>query len=243
MSTELATSAEENLRARQDYLRAIELDPGCAPAWAGLAHSHAIDGRFAYLPDYEACMDAALAAAMQGCDRGPRDAKAAWVLGHVLSLRGERMAAQHAFDRAERLAPRDADVLVMKGMALQVAGRPEQAMAAHRRALRLNPDPPGWYLWNAAAAAYHCRAYDEALALLEPFVARRPNFLRPRYSLAAAYAKAGRCADAERAIAPVLAEDPTASLAKESAHSHMIGIPHHCVDHWLDGLARAGLRS
>jgi tetratricopeptide (TPR) repeat protein len=238
-----ATSAEENLRARQDYLRAIEIDPACAPAWAGLAHSHAIEGLFVYSRDYEACLDAALAAAMQACDRGPRDAKAAWVLGHALSLRGEAAAALKAFERAERLAPRDADLLVMKGMALQFAGRPEQAMAAHRRALRLNFDPPGWHLWNAAAAAYQCRAYDQALALLEPFIAQRPSFLRPRYSLAAAYAQVGRRADAERAIAPILADDPAASLANEYARARLIGMPIHMTDHWLEGLAHAGLRS
>lgn len=238
-----ATSAEQNLAARQDYLQAIALDPGCAPGWAGLAHNHAIEGLFAYSQDYEACMDAALAASMQACDRGPHDAKAAWVLGHALSLRGETAAALKAFERAERLAPRDADVLVMKGMALQFAGQPKQAMVAHRRALRLNPDPPGWYLWNAAAAAYQCRAYDQALALLEPFVARRPNFLRPRYSLAATYAQVGRHADAERAIAPVLLSDNAASVGREYARSRMIGIHDQITDHWLEGLARAGLRS
>lgn len=188
-------------------------------------------------------MDAALAAAMQAGDRGPRDAKAAWVLGHALSLRGEAAAALQAFERAEHLAPRDGDVMVMKGMALQFAGHPKQAMTAHRRALRLNPDPPGWYLWNAAAAAYHCRAYDQALELLEPFVARRPGFLRPRYTLAAAYAKLGRQADAEQALSPVLVNDATASVANEHARSRMIGIAAHVTDHWLEGLARAGLRS
>ena len=81
---------------------------------------------------------------MQACDQGPGNAKAAWVLGHALSLRGEAAAALLAFECAERLAPRDGDVMVMKGMALlQFAGQPRYAMVAHRRALRLNPDPPG----------------------------------------------------------------------------------------------------
>lgn len=238
-----ATSAAANLSARQDFLQALALDPGCAPAWAGIAHSHAIEGLFVYSPDYEACLDAALDSAVQGCDHGPQDAKAAWVLGHVLSLRGEPAAALQAFERAERLAPRDGDVMVMKGMAIQFAGQPRRAMAAHQRALRLHPDPPGWYLWNAAAAAYHCRDYDQALALLRPFVARRPGFLRPRYTLAAAYAKLGCLAAAEQALAPVLAHDAAASLAKEHARSRRIGIADQVTDHWLDGLARAGLRS
>lgn len=237
-----ATSAEANLRARRDYQRAIELAPGCAPAWAGLAHSYAIEALFEHNPDYEGCLERALAAAEEACRRGPTSGKAAWVLGHVLSLRGEARAVLDAFARAERLAPRDADLQIMKVMALLLARRPEEAMACYQRAARLDPEPPAWHLWTAGLAAYDRRAYDEALSFLEAAVARRPGFTRPRRALAATLARLGRREEAACALTPVLRAEPGASLERERAHhTRLRGTDSPAVEHWLDGLRLAGL--
>jgi tetratricopeptide (TPR) repeat protein len=202
-----AFDASQNALARQDYERAIALAPDCAPAWAGIAHAHALDGLLDFDLDYEAAMDRALTVAREACWIGPLDGKGARILAHVLSLRGEATAALDAFDRAEPLAAGNADFHVMRSMAQALAGRAEAADTSRRAGAALSPELPGWHARHAGLVAYHRGAYAETVAWIAPVVARVGASPRARLPLAAALARLGRREEAERALAPALTSD------------------------------------
>jgi protein O-GlcNAc transferase len=66
---------------------------------------------------------------------------------------GEHRAALELARRGLALAPRDPDFLLKVAVALQLLGRPEEAVAAYEEALRLLPDDPA--LAEALAQAMH----------------------------------------------------------------------------------------
>jgi adenylate cyclase len=232
-----ADNEENNRRARKAYQDAIEIDPACATAYAGLAHSHAIDGLFGYTIDFEHSLDQALSYAIKSVALDGMNSKAEWVLGHVLTVRGELAHAKSAFDRALELNPLDADAYVMKGNYLAIAGCPEESVVCHKTAIRLNRSCPGWYIWNLADSYYDSMQYEQALALMKLFVGRHPGFNRPKLGLAATYGQLGRMEEANSVVERILACAPETSLRQEYARKE--GMRY--LDHWLEGLRKAGL--
>lgn len=237
----VADNKENNRRARQAYQRALELDPTCATAYAGLAHSHAIDGLFGYSEDFERSLDHALTYAVKGVALDSANSKAEWVLGHVLAVRKEFEHAKLHFDRALELNPLDADAHVMKGMYLAQVGSPEKSIACYKTAIRLNPHYPGWYGWNLGRAYYATKRYRQALMPMRAFVDRWPAFKRPLLNLAATYAQLGQVQEARCAVERILACAPDASLGQEHALLSRLHKDSRDLEHWLDGLHKAGL--
>ena len=237
----IADTKENNHRARQAYQRAVELDPTCATAYAGLAHSHAIDGLFGYREAFERSLDHALSYAVKGVALDNINSKAEWVLGHVLAVRREFEHANPHFDRALELNPLDADAHVMKGMYLAQAGSSEESIACYKTAIRLNPFYPGWYFWNLGRAYYATKRYRQALMPMKAFADRWPAFKRPQMNLAATYAQLGQIEEAQCVVDRILACAPDASLGQEHASLSRLYEDSRDLEHWLEGLRKAGL--
>ena len=116
-----------------------------------------------------------------------------------------------AYGRASELNPNSPNFLVDKAEALVYVGQVEEAVANIRRAMRLNPMYPDWYLWTLGIALYHSSEYEQSAAAL--IKGNVPNLAR-RF-LAADYVRLGRVAEARRVIADFLIHEPNYTLARE----------------------------
>ena len=102
----------------------------------------------------------------------------------------------------------------MRSDLLTMNGRATEAIDHVRRALRLNPHPPGWYYWMLGQAEFVLRDYASAVQTL-----RRPETYRTtsRRTLAASLAQLGRLED-----------------ARQEGQLFMLSNPHFSIQHWAD---------
>ena len=158
-------TAEELQMARECFERAIELDPEFAPAYFGLADVSAVEGgvttppREAW-PKAKAALSKALALDATLAE--------AWTLTGVyhMTYEWDQPAARAALMRALDLDPHTAHAYAVLAQVEIFSGRPDEAVAAGRRAVELDPMVA---FWNYILAwVYWAQAdYDRASHQLE----------------------------------------------------------------------------
>ncbi|MER8408230.1 tetratricopeptide repeat protein [Mesorhizobium sp. M0185] len=193
--------------------RAIALDPEYAEAHRWLALNLWLGWEF-----WDEPMDPnrarALAEAQLAVELDPNDAGNRWVLGVILGHESRWVESDAEFDAAHELDPNHADAWAMQAELTTEKGQPAEAIEQVRRALRLNPHPPGWYYWMLGQAQYALGDYESAIQTL-----RRPETYRTtsRRLLAASLAQLGRLEE-----------------ARWEAKMFMISNPHFTIRHWSD---------
>ncbi|MER9138361.1 tetratricopeptide repeat protein [Mesorhizobium sp. M0830] len=193
--------------------RAIALDPEYAEAHRWLALNLWLGWEF-----WDEPMDPnrarALAEAQLAVELDPNDAGNRWVLGVVLGHESRWAESDAEFNAAHELDPNHADAWAMRAELTTQKGRPAEAIDQVRRALRLNPHPPGWYYWMLGQAQYAMGDYESAIQTL-----RRPETYRTtsRRLLAASLAQLGRLEE-----------------ARWEAKMFMMSNPHFTIRHWSE---------
>jgi TolB-like protein len=207
-------------RAIAQFNRAIDLEPGYAPAYAELARTYSLATVFGLGPPAE-MMSRARDAATRALSIDDSLAAAHTTLGFIKAhFEFDWPAAEQEYRRALALNPSDANAhFYYSNSLLSPQGRHDEAIAEIKLALRLDPlSAPidsflgRTYLW--------ARRYDEALAHLKDATRRSPNFVLNHVRLSRVYAYMGRYAEAisEDTRARVLSgQDARAALAQEDA--------------------------
>jgi len=233
---------EGNLEAEQLLARAIELDPGFAPAYAYgsyVQYSRVVMG---WVEDPEQCLDAGLALAEQALALDDKDPMAYFAMGRIHMMRGRHDDSIAALETSIELNPSFAQSHHGLGMALTLAGRLEEAKEALGVAERLSPRDP--ILWAStvvhALACILSRDDDEALHWARKTIQNpRSKGYWPQAVLAASLAQLGQMDEAQAAVAAALDAKPDLTLAylattlptKEPGG----------LDPYLEGLRKAGL--
>ncbi len=161
--------------------------------------------------DPEANSRAALAAAQRAVELDPMDPDAHAALADIVGDKGDFPRAKAEFETALRLNPGDAETLTHYAGWASTFGQPELGAEAADRALRLNPNAPGWAYGFFSGAYFMVGRYDDAVRSIE----RRPVDAMGRGGLvfrAAIYAVADRGDDARRAVADTLAQYPDLTI-------------------------------
>lgn len=226
-------TASHNLQARQAFERAIEIDPGCARAYVGLALCHKIDWMNKWGESAESSLDQAYEFAVKAVTLDDSDSKAQSRLGDLLRGRRHFDEAEFHLKRAMELNPNDADARILMSVLLCQTGRPEEAINYCTSAIRLNPYHPTYYLWALGEANYMAKRYNEALV---PFQEASNRNRKARWGLVATYAQLDRIEEAKKVLKELLTEEPQASVQREQWYKNPDD-----EEHWLDGLRKAGL--
>ena len=92
--------------------------------------------------------------------------------------------------------------------------RYEEAIEEFKKAIRLNPFPPNWYLHYLGAAYRVTGQNEKAIAAFKKVIERDPDFWLSHWALAACYGLLGREEEARTAAAEVHRIRPKFSLAK-----------------------------
>jgi TolB-like protein len=147
---------------RGDYAKAVELDPGYAAAFTGLANELYYPGLFGFRPPRQA-FTSMMNAASRALELDPTQAgaHASLALGK-LHLEWSWSQAEEGFRRALRLDPADAEVRHFFSHILLWTGRREESARECRRALELDPFNPALI---SCLGFHYLLAGDEGKAL------------------------------------------------------------------------------
>jgi TolB-like protein/Tfp pilus assembly protein PilF len=192
---ELNKQTEASLRkAIEDFRKAIEKDPGFAPAYAGLADSYSfLRSTYAAPKDV---MPQAREAARKALELDDTLAEAHVSMGLTLFFYDFDWAgAEKELKRAIGLKPNLADAHDAYATFLAGMNRSAEAVAEIERARRL--DPLSLLILSDAAWVFYCvRQYDRAIEESRKAIELDPNFWPGHTFLGLAYEKMGRFSEA-----------------------------------------------
>jgi adenylate cyclase len=99
----------------------------------------------------------------------------------LAALAGENAAAMRGIDRALVLNPNSAHAWMAKGLVSCFSKRPDAAIEAFMRAMRLSPlDPLGYvFRFGLALANFIAGRYEEALEWAEQSAREQPRYVPP----------------------------------------------------------------
>lgn len=185
---------ESGLNKGLDYFRqAIQLDPGFAEAYSGVADSYATLGLYSVLPPRQA-FPTAKDAATRALQMDDSLAAAHATLGFIyFYYEWNPAASSKEFLRAFAENPDYAMAHSWYGESLAATGQYPQAMAEARRAMQDDPlsliigSNAGWTF----ALAHH---YDQAVDTLKKTIDIDPNFPRTHFRLGQVYEMRGQYA-------------------------------------------------
>jgi len=212
LTTQSPNAIEEGLAAFQ---QAIDLDPGFAPAYAGLADTYSLLANYGVLSPGDA-FPKAEAAARKALDLDPTSPEAHTAAGYPAHhYRWKWAEAEQDYGKAISLSPSYATAHLRYAELLSTEGRHDEAIAEMHTALDLDPLSLV-YRSNLGRFLYYARRYDEAIQELNRTLELDPMRLYARLHLGMSYEAEGRFAEAGQALEKFAADEgggPGPSLA------------------------------
>jgi eukaryotic-like serine/threonine-protein kinase len=176
--------------ALRQFQRALELDPGFAPAWAGLSECHMTRASRGMAPAAEA-IAAARAAAEKAIALDESLAEAHVALGTIESRGQNLRAAMRSLQRAIELNPGLALAHQVLGRVLYCIERHDQAQQSMLKALSL--DPLSMIIHTAVGDAYYyARDYPKSVIYYRKAIELDPRFDGAHTDLARSLETLGR---------------------------------------------------
>jgi TolB-like protein/Tfp pilus assembly protein PilF len=237
----LKLSKEDNARARSFFERATELDPGFAMAFAWLAMTHVIEAAFVWTDSPARSIDEINRLARKSLELDEREYVAHLALAYTPGLAGQQQQMIAAFERVIELNPTNAAPYGHLGVFLSCAGRPDDAIAYLKRAMRLSPKDYFMFQWLTGMGWAHLSTgrYDEATSWLERSRQSRPDFHLSHRALAATYAQLGRLEEARMALREDQRLAPNTNVSRVKAE--LTHVDPSFAERYLEGLRKAGM--
>jgi adenylate cyclase len=228
---------EDNAEARRLAQRAITLDPRFACAYVRLATIHYQDAMKGWSASADHSWRQFHALARTGVSLDDADGAGYAVLGVSHFKRGEVEQGAAAWERALALSPNEAGVLMTIGVDLGITlGRAEEGLELIKRAMRLNPHHPEWYIRSLGYALYYAQRFEDAVAAYRRL---RECDLSCHLHLALSYAQLGRNIEAAAQAAEVRKLDPDFSAGRFADRDYYAYRP--ALELFFDGARKAGL--
>ncbi len=231
-------SKECNLKAREFYLKAIELDREYGRAYASLSWTYIMSYDENWSEEPYEDLDKALDIARQGVQISPSSHSNHLALSRVYYYKKMLDRACESCERAIELNPNDPDAYSFYGVILSHQGKSEKAEEQISRGLALNPNLGQWNkgLYGVHTIIYYnARRYDDAVTAWRQMDNPPPLFFRWG---AAAYAMSGNEKKAQH-----LAEQYLTRYPDFDFEEHIRRMPFAQVedrDHYAEGLTKAG---
>jgi adenylate cyclase len=203
---------ESNVLARQMFGEAIDLDPEYAMAYIYLAIIHVLDVWLGSSRSPGESLTSALELVQKSMSIDESLPEAHGVLGLIYLIQKQHDKAIAEVEMAVTGNPNSADDLARLGLTLFYAGKPQEAIAALKKAIRLNPIPPSWYLSTLGWVYCITEQYEEAIAACKKSLQHSPDNLYAWQGLAVTYSLSGHETEARSAAENVLRIEPGFTL-------------------------------
>jgi adenylate cyclase len=223
--------------------RAIDLDPEYAAAWSWLALSH-----FHIAENYDStytgeerkqALQSTHDCAHQALEFDPSSADAYVALGLYHLSSSEHKAAMANINKSVRLAPNHVNNVAISAGVLVKCGQPEKAIERIRKAMRLSPISPPWYLSILGQAYRLADMIDAAIETYNEFVNIESDNLEGQIALAEIFGETNQPDRAAVSAKEVLRLNPDFSVK-----NYVAGLAYSDPAENLrfaDGLRKAGL--
>ena len=209
-------SKEQRRESQQFFLKATELDPNYHAAYALAAmyyHYGSIQG---WLTDPKVEIAEGVRLAHRAVESGTNDPVALANAGLTLAFLGnEAEAGIRLIDRALAINPSYAFGWYDSGAVRNILGNSDVAIEHVRRAMRLDPRTPLFFLYPTVIAAAHLYAgrYDEAVAAANEALGIQAAYVSAQRLKASALGWLGRTTEARQVISQILAVQPAMRLS------------------------------
>jgi adenylate cyclase len=205
---------ESNLKAKQLFKEAIDLEPEHWNGYSGLAMAHTVDVWLGLSSSPRESLGKALKLCKKALSLDENQDIPHAVIGNIYLLNRKYDLAIEESKRAIALNPNSAVGYVWLGQNLYFSGRYEEAIESIKMGLRLNPAPHSYYILILAVAYREAGRYEEAITEYRRVLKLRPNNVIAYIGLSMTYALAGRFEEAREAYSEVLKIYPEYSFEK-----------------------------
>ncbi len=233
---------DDNLTGLELLAKAIDLDPGYAPALAYAAWCHEQRLVRGWPPVGQDDVGTAIALARRAIAAGSEDAMALVAAGFVLVMVARDYdTGLDAVRRALELNPGAGFVAGLSSAALVFGGNPEDALVHAERAMALSPLDPGFFMFLTVAGLAQLLSGrpDQALELAKRSAALYPDWDTTYWVLVPAYVQLDRLAEARAALGKLVSLSP--GLTASGAGQRLPIRNRAPLDMILDGFCKAGL--
>ena len=230
---------EANAQARQMFERAVDLDTEFALAYESLGFTHFHDWTFGWSKDPQS-LERAIELAQKTLALDDSLPFAHHLLGKVYLWKKQYEKAITALEKAIALSPNYADHLVGLGYVLNFAGRPKVSIELVKKAMRLNPMYPAFYLWELGHAYFLTGRYEEAIETLNKVLDRNLDFMPAHLLLAASYSERGREEETRAEVAEIERLSPQVSLV--GLRQRLPYKDQEVLERLFDSMRKAGLK-
>ncbi len=236
---------ETNARAGELFEKAIELDPQYARAIGYLGWVRLNESRFWWVEDRDRSFRQAEELARRAIAVDADSIVGHNLLSRIYSLQRQYEQAIAQGERVVAIEPSSASGYASLAWTMVLAGRPEEGLVPIRKALRLSPYPPVWYLGVETDINYLTGQYEAAIASGRKVLDRTQVGVQARKAwkmLIASNVELGREAAARAEAEKYLEKDPDFSVqgfaewARESGY-----MDQRSQDRYLEALRTAGL--
>jgi tetratricopeptide (TPR) repeat protein len=136
---------------------------------------------------------------LEAATLNPADASAHYNLGLIYQQRGELEAAIASFTRAVEIDPQEVDAYYQLGRIAREQNRPQEALRAFEKVVQLAPAHSQYEVWREIGLVYYSvKQYQDALEMLDRFLAERPSDAQGRYWRGMTLDELGRASEAEQ---------------------------------------------
>jgi len=236
---ELARRGNGIRKAIDYYHRAIEIDPDCAAAYAGIAVA---EGMSVWdLSTYDDNpLERAYEAAKRALELDPSDYRSHAAFGEAVRQLGQHSVAGEHLQRAMKLNPNSTQVLGYWAMLQAYTGEPESAVETYNRAIRLDPFSQDNLRKEILAESYYMMGeYQLSIDVLESML-KLPIFYAHQ-QIAIAYAQLGNTQACNYHMEKYRASLPESYDEELLFESHLrLCARQQDRDHWRDGYRLIG---
>jgi adenylate cyclase len=233
---------EDNNLAKQLAKEVIDLDPKYPDGYEILGWTHFIDASFGWSKSPKESFARAEELARKVLELDESRSQPHILLARIYRKRGQWDEAMAENEHAFSVSPH-AETSYHLANALLLSGRPEEAIALFKKALRLDPIPMAWVIWDLGAAYFNSGQYEDTLTEFKRLLDRsKKGEFNPEFAhrnLAAAYVMLGREKEARKHGAEVIRINPNFTL---KGYAKRLGYKNQAdKDRWIDALRKAGL--
>ncbi len=236
----LQANIESNALAQQMAEEAISLDPEYANAYVTLGRTHFFEVFLGSSKSPKDSIAKAIELTKKALALDDSSADAHSLLGVLYTAIRQHDKGVAEAERAVVVDPNYATAHQRLGWVLRFAGRPEEAISAIKKAIRLNPFPPGIYYHNLTLAFLYAGQCEKATAACEKALHRETDNLFAHISATVAYSMCGMEEEARDTAAGVLRINPkftTKYYAKKLPYKNQTD-----TDRYIAALRKAGLK-
>jgi adenylate cyclase len=234
-------SSADNIEAQSYFRHSLAIDPDYPQAIAALAIAVCNAAYLGWSNETEKNYDEAFELSQRAVTLDARYPNARFALGLVCMWTSRSNRAIAAFEEAINLNPSFAAAHVLLGQMYLYGNRPEEAIGLAEKGIRLSPSDPRLFIWLPALAGAHYQLghYKEAAEIGRRAWALNRNWPAGLRYVVAGLGQLGRIEEAQGALAELTNLDPGLAFVEGILTRLYTGRAG--VDHFLDGLRKAGM--